>query len=117
MVGIPCKKLITVGAITECSKNLKAASLRVVLLGQQEIKEYLETHGRSTVKELSNSLNLHPQSIRSSLRSMQKWNEVEKHNGEISYKADQWDLVKEDPESVNDAETSTEEKLREVKPC
>jgi len=45
-------------------------------MGQPEIKEYLERHGEATVDELAENLNLHPRSIRQSLKSMEKWGNV-----------------------------------------
>jgi len=78
-------------------------------MGQQDIKQYLQMHGASTVKELANSLDRHPQSIRSCLRSMKKWGEVKKRKGEISYKADQWYLPEEDEEEKNPASVTVQE--------
>lgn len=61
-------------------------------MGQTEIKEYFSNHGPSTVKELSNSLNLNPRSVRNSLRSMEKWDEVDRTRTSIAYQADIWGL-------------------------
>jgi len=75
------------------------------LMGQTEIKDYFRAHGPSTVKELSNSLDLNSRGVRESLRSMEKWDEVDRTNTKVAYQADIWGL----PEQIHELEPNGQE--------
>lgn len=104
----PCMKVYTSDQVVVGLPYPGKTQSRIVLeavMGQTEIKEYLRSHGPSTVKELSNSLNLNARGVRESLRSMEKWDEVDRTNTKVAYQADIWGL----PDQINELEPNGQE--------